>query len=41
MGALNDDRRGKPGFELLCGCIEGGKVRYTLPRPILAWRITE
>ena len=30
-----------PGFELLCGCIEGGKVEVYAPRPILAWRITE
>ncbi|MBR1328823.1 hypothetical protein [Bradyrhizobium ottawaense] len=30
-----------PGFELLCGSIEGGKVAIYAPRPILAWRITE
>ena len=30
-----------PGFELLCGVIEGGKVEVYAPRPILAWRITE
>jgi hypothetical protein len=24
-----------PGFELLCGCIEGGKVEVYAPRPIL------
>jgi hypothetical protein len=30
-----------PGFELLCGSIECGKVEVYAPRPILAWRITE
>jgi hypothetical protein len=29
------------GFELLCGCVEGGEVNVYAPRSILAWRITD